>query len=61
MSETTDDDEALERRNWNRLTAAVAVVVLTVVGIRVVQLVRRFLNSRHGRAAAYTGVSQSGN
>jgi hypothetical protein len=45
MSETTDDDQALERRNWNRLTAAVAVVVLTVLGMMAVQRVRRFLNS----------------
>jgi len=45
MSETTEDDQALDRRNWNRLAVAVAVTVLCVLGIVTVQRVRRILNA----------------
>lgn len=45
MSETAEDEEALERQNRNRLVADVAVVVLCILGIMVVYLVRRFLHS----------------
>lgn len=45
MSETTTEDkEALERRNRGRLATAVAVAVLCLLGIVVVQQVRRFFN-----------------
>jgi len=45
MTETTDDDEDLERRNRNNLAKAAAVGLLCLLGIVVVRLVQRFLNS----------------
>jgi hypothetical protein len=44
MSETTDDNEALQRRNRNSLAAAAAVAVLCVLGIVVLRMVQRLLN-----------------
>jgi hypothetical protein len=46
MSETmTEDKQALERRNRKNLAAAIAVAVLCVLGIVIVQQVRRFLDA----------------
>ena len=45
MTETTNDDEDLKRENRNNLAKAAAVGVLCLLGIAVLQLVRRFLNS----------------
>jgi len=55
MSETTGDDEDLKRRNWDSLTKAAAVGALCLLGIVVVQLVRRFLNSITRSHAAESG------
>jgi hypothetical protein len=52
MTETIDDDEELERRNRNNLAKAAAVGLLCLLGIVVVHLVQRFLNSiARGHAA----------
>jgi hypothetical protein len=52
MTETIEDDEVLERRNWNSLAKAAAVGVLCLLGIVVAQWARRFLSSiAHSHAA----------
>ena len=45
MSETAEDNEALERRNWSNLAAAVVVVLLCVLGIVALRRIQAFLNS----------------
>ena len=45
MTEMSDDEEDLERRNRNGLAKAAAVGVLCLLGIVVVRLVQRFVNS----------------
>jgi hypothetical protein len=45
MTETTDDGEDLERRNRNNLAKAAAVGLLCLLGIVVLRLVQRFINS----------------
>jgi hypothetical protein len=45
MTETSHDGQDLDRWNRNNLAKAVAVGVLCLLGIVVLQLVRRFLNS----------------
>jgi len=45
MSETAEDNEALERRNWASLGAAIVVVVLCLLGIVAIRRIQAFLNS----------------
>jgi hypothetical protein len=46
MSDTTiEDEKELQRRNVKSLTAAIAVGMLCLLGIVVVQLARRFMDS----------------
>ena len=53
MSDTTieDDERELQRRNRKSLTAAVAVGMLCLLGIVVVQLARRLIDTMVGRHA----------
>jgi hypothetical protein len=45
MTETTQDDQAAEHQTAKALALAVSVSALCLLGIVVVQLVRRFMNS----------------